>query len=194
MRVLFDVAVCASITALSQGGCTAPRLSAAPPSAPPAGNGSAPTAGSARHAGTAGGVSLAGLSAEQLAGQRVIYSYSGLTPPASLLTKIRLGEAAGVIFFGGNISGLTQIRGVIKELQQANSHGPVRAPLLMLTDQEGGLVRPALRCAGAPGEADRPVLPGPSTRTRGRHRRRAEPEGRRHEREPGASNGRVQHP
>ena len=51
----------------------------------------------------------------------MIYSYSGLTPPASLLAKIRLGEAAGVIFFSGNVSSLAQIRAVINELQQANA-------------------------------------------------------------------------
>jgi beta-N-acetylhexosaminidase len=87
------------------------------------------------------------LTASQLVGQRVIYSYTGLTPPAGLLTKIRLGEAAGVIFFSGNVSSMAQIRRVIKELQQANSHSPVRVPLLMLTDQEGGLVS---RLPGAP--------------------------------------------
>src|SRR5262249_61824536 len=44
------------------------------------------------------------LSSQQLAGQRVIFSYSGLTVPSALLTQISAGEAAGVIFFGGNIS------------------------------------------------------------------------------------------
>jgi beta-N-acetylhexosaminidase len=84
-----------------------------------------------------------GLSAQQLAGQRVIYSYSGLTPPASLISLIKHGEAAGVIFFGPNISSQAQIAGVIKRLAQANASplNPVRAPLLLMTDQEGGQVR-----------------------------------------------------
>src|SRR5215813_3667362 len=56
----------------------------------------------------------------QLAGQRVIYSYTGLTPPASLISQISHGEAAGVIFFGQNISSKTQIANVIKQLDQAN--------------------------------------------------------------------------
>ena len=83
------------------------------------------------------------LSAQQLAGQRVIYSYPGLTPPASLMSLIRHGEAAGVIFFGQNISGAAQIAGVIKKLEQANASplNPVRAPLMLMTDQEGGQVR-----------------------------------------------------
>ena len=154
MRVVFAVAVCASITALSQAGCAAPRLSAAPRSAPPASTGSAPAAGSTRQAGTAGSGALAGLSDQQLADQRLIYSYNGLRPPADLLTKIRLGEAAGVIFVSGNVSSLAQIREVIKELQQANSHSPVRAPLLMMTDQEGGLVS---RLPGAPVQSEKQI-------------------------------------
>jgi beta-N-acetylhexosaminidase len=83
------------------------------------------------------------LSAQQLAGQRVIYSYPGLTPPASLVSLIKHGEAAGVIFFGQNISSAAQIAGVIKKLKQANASplNPVRAPLLLMTDQEGSQVR-----------------------------------------------------
>jgi beta-N-acetylhexosaminidase len=83
------------------------------------------------------------LSNRQLAGQRVIYSYSGLTPPPELFDVIRRGEAGGVIFFGENIdrNNPDQIRGVVAQLQQANESSPVRAPLLMMTDQEGGLVR-----------------------------------------------------
>jgi beta-N-acetylhexosaminidase len=89
------------------------------------------------------------LTLEQTAGQRVIYSYSGLTPPPGLLELIRHGEAAGVIFFSQNISSLPQIAQVIAELDQANASplNPVRAPLLLMTDQEGGLVR---RMPGAP--------------------------------------------
>jgi beta-N-acetylhexosaminidase len=83
------------------------------------------------------------LSNRQLAGQRVIYSYPGLTPPPELFDIIRRGEAGGVIFFGENIdrNNPDQIRGVVEQLQQANEASPVRAPLLMMTDQEGGLVR-----------------------------------------------------
>jgi beta-N-acetylhexosaminidase len=80
----------------------------------------------------------------------VIYSYSGLTPPAGLLDLIRHGEAAGVIFFGGNIASTTQIARVISQLERANASpgNPLRAlPLLLMTDQEGGPVR---RLPGAP--------------------------------------------
>src|SRR5262249_37606032 len=66
-----------------------------------------------------------------------------------LISLIQNGEAAGVIFFGQNISSKTQIAGVIKQLNQANasSHNPVQAPLLLMTDQEGGQVR---RLGGRP--------------------------------------------
>jgi beta-N-acetylhexosaminidase len=83
----------------------------------------------------------AGLSDLQLAGQRVIASYPGLTPPASLFTDIGNGQVAGVIFFGENISSDAQISGVIAQLRQAQAQSPVQVPLLLMTDQEGGLVR-----------------------------------------------------
>jgi beta-N-acetylhexosaminidase len=105
------------------------------------GGGSAPASAPSASPGPAG---LPGLSPAQLAGQRVIYSYQGLTPPAGLLNLIRHGEAAGVIFFGGNIAGTAQIAEVISRLDQANSSpdNPLRAlPLLLMTDQEGGLIR-----------------------------------------------------
>ncbi|HEY2652892.1 MAG TPA: glycoside hydrolase family 3 N-terminal domain-containing protein [Solirubrobacteraceae bacterium] len=87
------------------------------------------------------------LSPQQLAGERIVYAYAGLQPPASLLSAIRAGDAGGVIFFSNNIQSATQLRRVINQLQQASLASPVRAPLLMLTDQEGGEVR---RLPGAP--------------------------------------------
>ena len=83
----------------------------------------------------------AALSNLQLAGQRVISSYSGLTPPQSLFSDITAGQTAGVIFFGGNISSDTQIAGVITQLRQAQAQSPIGVPLLLMTDQEGGEVR-----------------------------------------------------
>jgi beta-N-acetylhexosaminidase len=91
---------------------------------------------------------------EQLAGQRVIYSYHGLTPPQSLLDLIRAGQVGGVIFFGENISGLTQIASVVQQLNDARKASPITAPLLLMTDQEGGLVR---RLPGAPTLSEKKV-------------------------------------
>ena len=84
---------------------------------------------------------LAGLTSQQAAGQRVIFSYPGLTPPSSLLQQIRDGEAAGVIFFKENISSKAQIAAVAQQLREAQAQSPVSAPLLLMVDQEGGLVR-----------------------------------------------------
>ena len=87
---------------------------------------------------------IAKLSPEQLAGQRVIYSYNGLTAPAGLLTLIRHGDVGGVIFFSFNISSEAQL----KRRHQPDDRGQRRViepgtpfPLLLMTDQEGGQVR-----------------------------------------------------
>ena len=97
------------------------------------------------------------LTPAQLAGQRVIYSYGGLTPPAQLLRWIRAGKVAGVIFFGGNISSPSQLAGVVAELDRANAspRNPLhRYPLLLMTDQEGGVVR---RLPGPPELSERDI-------------------------------------
>ena len=108
---------------------------------------------------------LPGLSAQQLAGQRVIYSYPGLNPPASLISLIQHGEAAGVIFFGQNISSKAQIAAVIKRLEQADASplNPVRAPLLLMTDQEGGQVR---RLPGQPYLSEKQIGARPLSRAK----------------------------
>jgi beta-N-acetylhexosaminidase len=87
---------------------------------------------------------IAKLSPEQLAGQRVIYSYNGFTAPPGLLRLIRHGDVGGVIFFSFNISSQKQLSHVIGQLIAANSasSNPARTyPLLLMTDQEGGQVR-----------------------------------------------------
>lgn len=92
--------------------------------------------------------------ARQLAGERVIYSYHGLTAPRSLLVKIRAGEAAGVVLFKNNIVSAAQISGVIRRFQQAAAESPVKLPLLIMTDQEGGEVR---RLPGAPALSEKQI-------------------------------------
>src|SRR5215472_14513722 len=111
----------AALAVALAAGCTGPA-SASPGSSHPAskdrpasvatstagsGNGQAGTGGTGpqHHALPA----LPHLTDRQLAGQRVIYSYSGLTPPAELFAKIRAGQVAGVIFFSGNISSTAQL-------------------------------------------------------------------------------------
>jgi beta-N-acetylhexosaminidase len=117
------------------------------------GNGQAGTGAGPRHRALP---RLPHLTDRQLAGQRVIYSYSGLTPPAELLAKIRAGQVAGVIFFSGNISSQAQLSKVAAELQQAamSKSDPVREPLLLMTDQEGGMVR---RLPGGPAKSEKQI-------------------------------------
>jgi beta-N-acetylhexosaminidase len=99
-------------------------------------------------------VTTSTLTSAQQAGQRIIYSYAGLTPPADLIQRLRSGEAAGVIFFGDNISSESQIGTVVTQLRQAAAQSPVKAPLLLMTDQEGGEVR---RLPGAPMDSEKTI-------------------------------------
>jgi beta-N-acetylhexosaminidase len=94
------------------------------------------------------------LTPAQQAGQRVIFSYPGATPPASLLDQISAGQVGGVIFFGENITSLAQIAAVIAQLKAAHHASPVRSPLLLMTDQEGGLVR---RLPGQPTMSEKQI-------------------------------------
>src|SRR6266508_1348923 len=61
-------------------------------------------AGSTGGASATMGADTFGLSPAQQVGQRVIWSYPGLTPPQALFDAIRAGLVGGVIFFGENIS------------------------------------------------------------------------------------------
>ena len=141
------------------------RPAPGPPSEPAASTGDSASPGATAGAsgrppsGNAGGPGPAAppvLSLQQMAGQRVIYSYGGLRPPARLLRLIRHGEVGGVIFFGQNVASRAQLASVIAELDRANASplNPVRAPLLLMTDQEGGLVR---RVPGAPLLSERQI-------------------------------------
>jgi len=142
-------------TASPRAGAPSPRVGAPSPPAP-ASSPAASSSGAASQRAQPGSVALPRLSLAQMAGQRVIYSYHGLTPPAALLQLISHGEAAGVIFFGPNVSSQAQIAKVIAELEQANASplNPVRAPLLLMTDQEGGILR---RMPGAPFLSERQI-------------------------------------
>ncbi len=94
------------------------------------------------------------LTLSQLAGEHVIFSYRGLTPPRSLLAAISAGKAAGVILFSSNISSRSQLRRVSARLQAAAARSSVKAPLLIMTDQEGGLVR---RVPGPPAPSEQQI-------------------------------------
>jgi beta-N-acetylhexosaminidase len=145
------VTVVACAASAPPGG--APR-STAPARSASAATSAAPDPSTARPETTQ--AAAAGLSAAQLAGQRVIFSYAGQNPPAALLSLIAHGEVAGVIFFTGNIASEGQLAGVIRQLDAADAAAtnPVRTPLLLMTDQEGGVVR---RLPGAPFQSEKQV-------------------------------------
>jgi beta-N-acetylhexosaminidase len=104
-----------------------------------------------------GGSEPFGLSPAQQVGQRVIWSYHGLTPPQQLLDAIRAGLVGGVIFFGENISRPNypgQIQAVTAQLAQAQKDSGIPYPLLLMTDQEGGIVQ---RLPGLPGMTEKQI-------------------------------------
>jgi len=155
------VAVCAAAVAVIAGVGLVRSASAGPPVQHGAAAGSAASksaiGGSGKGRPSTPKATMPPLSATQLAGQRVIYSYTGLIPPANLLRWIRAGKVAGVIFFGSNISSQAQLAAVAAELNKANASpkNPMRHyPLLLMTDQEGGLVH---RLPGAPDESEKQI-------------------------------------
>jgi len=87
------------------------------------------------------------LTLRQLVGQRVVVPFAGRTIPEALTARIRRGEAAGVIFFARNIGSRAQVRALARRLQAIPQPKALRAPLLLMVDQEGG---PVKRLPGAP--------------------------------------------
>ena len=136
---MLATASCASAKTTDGASASAqPDTSAAGTSGSPA---SRSASASASAASSSAAASTANLTPLQLAGQRVIYSFSGTTVPSELLTLIRQGEVGGVIFFSYNITSDSQLAGVTKQLDAAQQASPVHLPLLLMTDQEGGEVR-----------------------------------------------------
>lgn len=87
------------------------------------------------------------LTPAQLAGQRIVLGFSGTHPPAAAVRLIREGGAAGVILFSDNLPTRTAGRRMIRRLQSIPRPPGLRDPLLVMVDQEGGLVK---RIDGAP--------------------------------------------
>jgi beta-N-acetylhexosaminidase len=84
---------------------------------------------------------LPDLTPAQLAGQHVVFGFPGTAPPADLERRIRRGEAGAVILLGANVESLAGARALIRRLQSIPRPAGVDAPLLVMIDQEGGLVR-----------------------------------------------------
>ena len=77
----------------------------------------------------------------QLAGQRVIAGFAGENPPSRLKQLVRRGRVAGVILFSNNFDGPGEARELIRDLQSIPRPDRVPQPLLIMLDQEGGLVK-----------------------------------------------------
>jgi beta-N-acetylhexosaminidase len=87
------------------------------------------------------------LSARQLAGERIVVGLRGTTIPADLRAAIAAGRIAGVVLFAENIPSRSVGRALVRRLQRIPRPAGLRDPLLVMTDQEGGLVK---RVSGAP--------------------------------------------
>ena len=75
------------------------------------------------------------LTLEQQVGQLLVLSFSGTTAPEYVREALRERRVAGVILFGGNITGPSQLRELTGDLRRQGGR-PIVA-----VDQEGGTVR-----------------------------------------------------
>ena len=81
------------------------------------------------------------LTASQLAGQRIVLGFEGASVPAPVRRAIRDGGAAGVVLFEDNLPNRAAAKRLTAELQAIPRPPGLRDPLLVMTDQEGGLVK-----------------------------------------------------
>jgi len=82
-----------------------------------------------------------------LAGERIVVGFGGTAVSAGLEKAIGEGRAAGVVLFADNLPSRAAGRRLIDRLQAIRRPPSLRDPLLVMVDQEGGLVK---RVGGAP--------------------------------------------
>ncbi|HEU5104561.1 MAG TPA: glycoside hydrolase family 3 N-terminal domain-containing protein [Solirubrobacterales bacterium] len=85
---------------------------------------------------------------KQLAGLRIVTGLRGTSISPGLRDAIAEGRVAGVVLFSENLPSRAAGRRLIARLQAIPRPPKLRHPLLVMTDQEGGLVK---RLGGAPG-------------------------------------------
>lgn len=83
----------------------------------------------------------------QLAGERLVTAMTGTAVPPKLRAAIHEGAVAGVVLFSENFPSRAAGRRLIARLQAIPRPPALRDPLLIMVDQEGGLVK---RVGGAP--------------------------------------------
>lgn len=84
---------------------------------------------------------------KHLAGERIVVGLSGTSISARLRDAVREGRVAGVVLFSENIPSRAAGKRLVAQLQAIPRPPKLRDPLLIMTDQEGGLVK---RLTGAP--------------------------------------------
>jgi beta-N-acetylhexosaminidase len=89
---------------------------------------------------------LRGMSLREKAGQLLVLPFSGTTAPTALIREYHPG---GLIYFSENLTDDSQIAGLSRSSQRAAR--AVGEPLLLMTDQEGGIV------TRIPGTSDTPA-------------------------------------
>jgi beta-N-acetylhexosaminidase len=87
------------------------------------------------------------LSLRRLIGERLIAGFSGTALPVPLRRMIGRGELAGAVFFEENLPDRAAAQRLSAEIQSILRPRGLRDPLLLMVDQEGGLVK---RLAGPP--------------------------------------------
>ncbi len=87
------------------------------------------------------------LSPQLLAGERILTGLRGTSISPGLRKAIARGRVAGVVLFAENFPTRAAGRRLISRLQAIKRPPMLRDPLLVMTDQEGGLVK---RLGGAP--------------------------------------------
>lgn len=73
---------------------------------------------------------------DRAVGQTLVMAFDGTAAPEYIRRRLRNGEGAGVILFGGNVVDATQLRRLARVVQRS-AHGGA----LVMTDQEGGEIR-----------------------------------------------------
>jgi beta-N-acetylhexosaminidase len=81
------------------------------------------------------------LSPRQLVGERLVAGFPGTTAPPPLRRMIRAGDLAGVILFEENLPSHAAARRLVAEVESIRRPAGLRDPLLVMVDQEGGLVK-----------------------------------------------------
>jgi beta-N-acetylhexosaminidase len=84
---------------------------------------------------------------KHLAGERIVVGVQGTSVSPALRAAIREGNVAGVVLFAENFPNRAAGKRLITRLQAVPRPPKLRDPLLVMVDQEGGLVK---RVSGAP--------------------------------------------